>query len=215
MKRVRIAILGLVALAACGTASTVYRAPSEGMTPTLMLGEHFEADLAAHESQLPAVGDVVVFPVARGSGGRIFPRDERPDLPTDLFFKRVIGVPGDVIEFRDGRLYRNGERVSEVSTGRTQPTCSRHNPTIYESTLAGRAFEIARDGDQPEPTGPPVKVPEGRLYVLGDYRNRSNDSRIWGTVAIADVSGKAVRIVGGQSPGSCSSLEDRAGTPVQ
>jgi signal peptidase I len=184
------------------------------MTPTLLLGEHFEADLAAYESRAPAVGDVVVFPVARGSGGAIFSRDQRPDLPTDFFFKRVIGSPGDVIEFRDGRVYRNGGKVSEVSTGRTQPTCSGHDPTIYKSSVGGHEFEIARDSAQPEPAGPRVEVPEGRLYVLGDYRNRSNDSRIWGTVAIADVTGKAVRITGGEAPGNCPALADRAGTPV-
>jgi signal peptidase I len=85
--------------------------------------------------------------------------------PTKSYIKRVVGLPGDEIELVRGQLYVNGGRVEE--------------PYIPE--------EFRDLG-----TYPPLTVPAGSYYVLGDHRNTSNDSRTWGTVSRDFVVGKAV-----------------------
>jgi signal peptidase I len=96
-------------------------------------------------------GDIVVFR---------FPLD-----PTKSYIKRVVGMPGDVIEIADGDLSVNGERFEEP-----------YVPAEYHD----------------RGSYPPLKVPPGNYYVLGDHRNTSNDSRSGWTVPRANVIGKAV-----------------------
>jgi signal peptidase I len=96
-------------------------------------------------------GDVVVF---------WYPRDRKKS-----FIKRVIGIPGDTIEIRRGRVYVNGKVLKE--------------PYLKAEFSDYRSFEK-------------VLVPQGKYYVLGDHRNSSNDSRNWGFVDEPLIYGKAV-----------------------
>jgi signal peptidase I len=85
--------------------------------------------------------------------------------PTKSYIKRVVGVPGDRVEISSGELFINGEKADESYV----------------------APEFVDRGSHPA-----LDVPEGHFYVLGDHRNTSNDSRIWGTVPREYVTGKAV-----------------------
>jgi signal peptidase I len=85
--------------------------------------------------------------------------------PSKSYIKRVVGVGGDVIQIVTGQLFVNGESVDEW-----------YVPDEYRDPSSH----------------PAVVVPEGHLYVLGDHRNTSNDSRMWGTVPLPFVTGKAV-----------------------
>ena len=96
-------------------------------------------------------GDIVVFR---------FPLD-----PSKSYIKRVVGLPGDVVEIADGDLSINGQRFEEP-----------YVPAEYHD----------------RGSYPPLKVPAGNYYVLGDHRNTSNDSRSGWTVPQANVIGKAV-----------------------
>jgi signal peptidase I len=96
-------------------------------------------------------GDIVVF---------WYPKD-----PSKSFIKRVVGIPGDVVSIRDGRVYINGQLLEE-----------RYVPQGYQ------------DLD----SYPAMRVKEGHYYVLGDHRNASNDSRSWGFVPRRYIYGKAV-----------------------
>jgi len=96
-------------------------------------------------------GDIVVF---------WFPRDG-----SKSYIKRVIGLPGDVVEIREGVVLVNGQEVEE---------------------------NYVPDGYRDHMSHPPVKVEPGHYYVLGDHRNASNDSRNWGTVERDRIYGKAV-----------------------
>jgi signal peptidase I len=96
----------------------------------------------------PLPGEVVVFS---------FPLDPKKD-----FIKRVVGIPGDLLEIRDGYLYRNGERLEEA----------------YVKEYVFGAFG-------------PVRVPSGKLCVMGDNRNNSHDSRAWGFLDRQQVKGRA------------------------
>ncbi len=98
--------------------------------------------------QRPQRGDIVVFR---------FPND-----PSRDFIKRVIGLPGETVEVRNGQVYINGQPLDE--------------PYLRE---------------RPSYTFQPVTVPPGHYFVLGDNRNNSSDSHIWGVVPESNIIGKA------------------------
>jgi signal peptidase I len=155
--------LALIVALAIGLAVSVqayavkpYRIPSESMVPTLQVGDQVIVNRFSHHlGAQPEVGDIVVF---------------HPPIDTDqTFIKRVVGVAGDRIALRDGRVVRNGDLQREP----------------YARPCA----------DDPEcDVTRPVRVPAGHVYVLGDNRGASQDSRFWGSVPVADVIGEAVAI---------------------
>lgn len=89
-----------------------------------------------------------------------------PINPTQLYIKRVIGLPGDVVSIENGFVYVNGKKISE--------SYIKDKPNYYWS---------------------PGKVPNGEYFVLGDNRNNSNDSHVWGYLPKQDIVGKAIAIV--------------------
>ena len=103
----------------------------------------------------PRRGDVIVF---------IYPGDRAKD-----FIKRLIGLPGDVVEIKEGKIYINDEEVTDARI---------RNVYYYNRGDYGAV-------------GQPIRVPEGKYFVLGDNSGSSHDSRYWGFVDEKDVVGKA------------------------
>ena len=110
--------------------------PSASMETTIMTGDRIFGNRLAYVKNDPKRGDIVIFK---------FPDDEK-----QLFIKRLIGMPGDTLEMKDGVIYINGEALEE--------------PYLAAITY----------GDYG-----PVTVPEGAYFVMGDNRNNSADSRYW------------------------------------
>jgi signal peptidase I len=149
--------------------------PSASMEDTLLVGDYILVNkiaFAPEDADLPARwlgmrpirhADVVVFK---------FPGD-----PTTDYIKRVIGLPGDVIEIRDKALYRNGELLDEPQV--------RHKTGIV----------IPRSGpDGRRDNFGPVVVPEASLFLMGDNRDYSQDSREFGPVPRSHVTGRALLV---------------------
>ncbi len=150
-----------------------YKIPSGSMIPTLLIGDHILVNKLVYgvrnpftrtlwiKGRTPRRQEVVVF---------IYPKNRKVD-----FIKRVIGVPGDVIEIRNKRVYVNGKPLVE-------PYVRHTDPRILPAELS------------PRDNFGPVKVPPGHIFVMGDNRDESYDSRFWGFVPIRDVKGKALII---------------------
>ena len=197
------AVAVLLALSIRAFVIEPYRIPSESMLPTLLIGDHLFVNKFAYGVKLPftdyrlpalrepARGDVVVFNVVRDARGNIFPVDQHPELPRDQFVKRLIGLPGDEIEVRAGDLFVNGARVEREDTGQTFEDKDHRMLRVGRENLGGVVHAVL---DEPRITGPelrPTKLPEGRYLMMGDNRDLSNDSRIWGTIRLADMKGPA------------------------
>lgn len=160
-----------------------FKIPSGSMIPTLEVGDHILVNKLAYgvrspdinwlplvgcvdlsngshlvEWDTPRRGDVVVF---------VYPRDRCKD-----FIKRVVGVPGDVVEIRNKRVYINGGPVEDAHAFHEDP-------------------DLAYGSNRGRDNYGPVEVPEDHIFVMGDNRDRSYDSRFWGFVPVRDVRGRA------------------------
>jgi signal peptidase I len=133
------------------TVSARVRVESVSMQPTLYAGNFVIVNKLAYQLGQPERGDIIVFH---------YP----PDPAQEPYVKRVIGLPGDVVEIRDGRVYTN-------------------DIPAYEPYVVGGT---ARGGEW--------QVPAKSLFVMGDNRNNSSDSRTWGMVPMELVIGKALLI---------------------
>jgi signal peptidase I len=147
-----------------------FKIPSGSMKPTLQIGDHILVNKFIYGVKIPYLSSVIL-PVKDPQRGDIvvfkFPVDPRKD-----FIKRVIAVPGDVVEIRDKAIFINGRQVN-------------HDFGVFSDprTIAGNL--------KPRDNLGPITVPKDALFVMGDNRDESFDSRFWGFVPIRDVSGKA------------------------
>ena len=182
-----------------------FNIPSGSMIPTLLVGDYlfvskfsygyskYSAPLGFLDAEgrlfgdLPERGDVVVFKT---------PEDNSTD-----FIKRVIGLPGDHIQMRGGRLYINGERVERERIEDypyQEGSRTRFVPQYIETLPNGRRHTIIELGGDTAPYADDTHeytVPEGHLFMMGDNRDNSNDSRFSvGYVPVANVLGRAERL---------------------
>jgi signal peptidase I len=161
-----------------------YKIPSGSMEPTLLIGDHILVNKLIYGLRVP---DSIfgLHPPGLPYGHYLFRIEavHRGDVvvfvfppdPTKDFIKRVIGVAGDTVEVRGGILYLNGQKV---------PDPHAH----YEVPLAEHVTPSPRD------TFGPLKVPDGKLFMMGDNRDRSYDSRWWGLVDQDQAEGRALII---------------------
>ena len=148
-------------LAAIGYRS--FQINSGSMMPTLLNGDIVVASLEVVE---PSRGDIVVF--------------EYPLNRSKFFVSRVIGIPGDVIDYRDKTLFNNKAEYSLMHN--TDYVFPSHNISAYFEFQPNAAYGIFLDTNRKSRDMIGVTVPPDHYFVMGDNRDHSNDSRFWGFV---------------------------------
>jgi signal peptidase I len=137
--------------------------PSESMLPTLEIGDRLIVEKLSYYSHLPQRGDIIVFAPPPQLQKQGFQDDQ-------AFIKRVIGLPGDTVEVKNGRVFIDspGEK-------------------LHQPQLLTEAYIAA----PPDYLMSPIVVPPGQFFVMGDNRNNSNDSHVWGFLPKANIIGHA------------------------
>jgi signal peptidase I len=179
-----------------------YRIPSGSMIPTLLVGDWlfvnkaiFGAHIPFTNSSLPAFrdprrGDVVVF-VSPYQGDEA----EKGNDPTPTLVKRLVGTSGDTLYMRSGILYVNGiaQRQGYGATSQISPEIANSVDPLFDwqkkVNLRSSRFGAAPSQPNHDNWGPLV-VPPHRLFMMGDSRYNSKDSRYWGFVPRENVRGK-------------------------
>tara|TARA_R110001592_G_scaffold363248_6_gene682395 strand:+ start:98668 stop:99507 length:840 start_codon:yes stop_codon:yes gene_type:complete len=166
-----------------------FQIPSSSMVPTLEVGDYILVNKYTYGIRLPVVrtkvwalneperGDVMVF----------FP----PHMNDTYYIKRVIGLPGDTITYRNKRLAVNGVPLEEESLAVIPEGSSRYRvglETLGEVTHLVQVNESRPARDFSE------KVKPGHYFMMGDNRDNSSDSRVWGQVPEKDIVGKAFAV---------------------
>lgn len=168
-----------------------FRIPSGSMIPTLLVGDFILVNKFTYGIRLPVLNHKLV-PIGEPARGDVvvFRNPENPAIP---FIKRVIGLPGDVVEYRDKAVFINGEVLPQsdvggyVGTGRS----AAHSSSVIRTE---QIDELSHDIllTQARPGGNyRFEVPADSYFVLGDNRDNSRDSRFWGFVPDQNLVGKA------------------------
>ncbi len=143
-----------------------FKIPSGSMLETLQIGDQILVNKFIYGVKIPFTNGMTLISLKEPKKGDVVVF-KYPEDPTKDFIKRVVGVGGDTIQIIDKQLYVNGEAIKD------EPYA------VYT--------EFSRPGDNL----PLIKVPENKLFVMGDNRDNSHDSRFWGYVDLTAVKGKA------------------------
>lgn len=168
-----------------------FRIPSGSMMPTLLVGDFILVNKFAYGFRLPVINTKVID-VGRPKRGDVivfrYPKDPSVD-----YIKRVVGVPGDHIAYRDKILYINGARQDQRTVGTyvgKGAEAMMTGASLRQEDLSGVDHRILVLGDSYDRNFD-FTVPPGQYFVMGDNRDNSRDSRYWGTVPDANLVGKA------------------------
>lgn len=166
-------VAGLVALFLITFVVRTFYIPSPSMVPTLQERDVLLVNEFAYRFSAPHRGDIVVF---------------RPPIPsTENFIKRVIAVPGDTLRISGGTVYVNGKALHEPYIAQPpQYNLVIKNYDIYVDTGYGYEPLSRTDANVPPRSlwQSPDRVPKGFYFVMGDNRNDSDDSHVWGFAQI-------------------------------
>lgn len=190
-------LLALVVFAGRSSFADWNDVPTGSMKPTILEGDRVFVNKLAYDLKVPFTtwhlaewgnprrGDIAVF-YSPYDGTRLV--------------KRVIGLPGDVVELRDGQLLLNGHPMSyaplDPAVARQVTTAEQTHGRFASEQLPERTHAVmALPGVPARRTFAPVRVPEGHYFMLGDNRDNSFDSRFWGAVPRQQIIGRATAVV--------------------
>ncbi|MGI5897914.1 MAG: signal peptidase I [Candidatus Dojkabacteria bacterium] len=133
---------------------TPHEVVGNSMHPTYKNGEYLMANKITYKVKKPERGDVIIFKYSE----------------TQDFIKRIIGLPGDKVMLKDGKMYINGKQLDESD--------------YLSSSIYTNGGDFLKEGQE-------ITVPEGEYFVCGDNRPHSSDSRVFGPISLGRIKGKA------------------------
>jgi len=172
-----------------------FKIPSGSMIPTLLIGDHIFVNKYVYGIHLPILnkrivdwseperGEVIVF---------VYPNDPEKD-----YIKRVIGVPGDQIMVEGEHVYVNGEKVKQTKAEEYEHTDgidgTKEKFSLHHISLGDAQFDVIYRKNRYHQRQE-FKVKKDHYFVMGDNRDNSSDSRIWGQVPSANIKGRAILV---------------------
>ena len=178
-----------------------FQIPTGSMIPTIEVGDFILVNKYAYGVRLPIIGTKIlgVEDPDRGEVIVFIPPHENK-----YYIKRVIGLPGDTVRYEDKNLYINGELISKdyVESIMVETSIGDLPGALYSETINGvehSTQNIDAVGRQRARTT--WVIPNGHYFMMGDNRDNSSDSRVWGTVPNENVVGKAVAVWMHKEPG--------------
>lgn len=201
-----IGVAVLIALFLRAFVVEAFRIPSGSMIPTLQVGDHIFVNKFIYGIRIPFTDTKIGMGLRKPERGEIIVF-KYPHEPEKDFIKRIIAVEGDTVEVRGGVPYINGGPVEHVRSeaepceyeDKLDENLERweHRQCVaYQETLDARRFTAIYNhgGLGGGKDYPPQKVPDGHVFVMGDNRDNSHDSRYWGFVPYPLIKGKAMII---------------------
>ncbi|MCB1632209.1 MAG: signal peptidase I [Pseudomonadales bacterium] len=166
-----------------------FQIPSSSMVPTLLVGDYILVNKYAYGIRLPVLNTKVIDigEPQRGDVMVFFPPNDHR-----YFIKRVIGLPGDHIVYRDKVLYVNGEEMPQTLIAQLPPLAPTYQ--ILEENLASVTHVVRKDLRRHIPDNFETTVSPGHYFMMGDNRDNSSDSRVWGEVPERNIVGNAFAI---------------------
>jgi len=176
-----------------------FKIPSGSMIPTLLVGDHLLVNKFIYGTKIPFT-DKIILPVKNIDRGDVivftYPNSEKDSTKNGIYYiKRVVGLPGDEIDLKGRNLIINGEQVPMDYVGNYTDERNAEQFDEFDENLYGQVHDVIfRKGREYTGKGsyiPVTRVPEGHVFVMGDNRDNSQDSRFWGYVPIENIAGKA------------------------
>ena len=170
----------------------LFRIPSGSMLPSLYIGDFILVSKFSYGIRLPLINQKIVS-IATPERGDVmvfrYPHDQKTN-----FIKRVVGVPGDIIDYRGKQIWINGAAVPLESAKHHVLNDSGNRTTSvveYQEQLGDKLHGVLLDESRSSRDMLRITVPEGQYFVMGDNRDHSNDSRFWGFVPDTNLVGRA------------------------
>jgi signal peptidase I len=172
-----------------------FQIPTGSMIPTLQVGDFIVVSKFSYGLRLPVIG-TKIFEVDQPKNGEVMVFI--PPHEDEYFIKRVVGIPGDTVRYENKTLYINDVEQKREFVARIPP--NRPNRIVYKETL-GEVSHLIHNNPFSGDGAQEWTVPEGHYFMMGDNRDQSSDSRVWGLAAEENIVGKAVAIWLHKEPG--------------
>jgi signal peptidase I len=181
-----------------------FQIPSGSMIPTLDIGDHIFVSKFSYGVGIPFTnkrlvefgepqrGDVIVF--------------RYPPDPSIDFIKRVVGLPGERVELRHNQVFINGQPMAREPVPGACHYSEGRNPEevrdceLWVEHLGGKAHQVYQDPNQITQDWGPLVIPARSVFVMGDNRDNSRDSRVWGFVPYDNIKGRALIVWWSRDP---------------
>lgn len=161
--------------------------PTGSMKPTILEGDRILVNKMAYDIRVPFT-HLSLFKISDPARGDIIIFDS--EVSDKRLVKRVAGIPGDIVELKNNTLYINGERLTYRNIHSTDFTTDK-----LENLLGVKHLVKVKNNGSPLSNFPPIKVPSNHYLALGDNRDNSADSRVFGFVPREEIVGRSKSVI--------------------